>query len=252
VVFVPDRPRKPATVILHVAGRGKPRDLQTPSLPLELARKGFVVLSMDLRGLGETDVDPDSVPPAPTRFDVRQWRRDQLAINAATIGRTMTGMRAMDILRGLDWLEAQRQWKGSQVVLAGEGIGGLYALAAAALDDRPAGVICHGTLGACRWLVTSRHYNLLDYFWTPGMLEDFDIPDLVALCAPRPVLWLDGVNPQGERAGAAEEAEAMAYPREAYALLGAEEKFSSARTPDGRSDQVAGAAERFLEGPARR
>jgi hypothetical protein len=43
-------------------------------------------------------------------------------------------------------------------------------------------------------LLNSRYYNVWNYFWVPGVLEDFDIPDLSRLVAPRKQLWINPVN----------------------------------------------------------
>ena len=40
---------------------------------------------------------------------------------------------------------------------------------------------------------------LRGYFWVPGALRDFDIPDLVRLVSPKPQVWIDPVNALGEK-----------------------------------------------------
>jgi len=80
------------------------------------------------------------------------------------------------------------------IVLVGEGLGGVWALVAAAFDPRPAGVICAGTIPSYQLVVDSHYYACRGYFWVNGALKDFDLPELIALVAPRPVALVNPVD----------------------------------------------------------
>ena len=47
------------------------------------------------------------------------------------------------------------------------------------------------TVSSFKLIVGSQYYATRDYFWVPGALKDFDLPDLVALVSPRPAYLID-------------------------------------------------------------
>ncbi len=65
-------------------------------------------------------------------------------------------MRTLDVVRALDYLAARHDLTGRPVVLVGEGLGGVWVLAAAAFDSRPAAVVCVKTLPSYRLIVGSQ------------------------------------------------------------------------------------------------
>ncbi|MDD4869199.1 MAG: alpha/beta fold hydrolase [Kiritimatiellae bacterium] len=196
------RPKEQKTdnpVIIHVSDKGKPVNAEPPSLPIALVLKGYTVLSVDVRGIGETDPSPPVTFTQYTGYTPPQWQRDCLAIQSATFKRTMLGMRALDVVRAIDLIKSRDDLKKSRVVLIGEGLGGLCALVAGAYDTRPASIVCVGTLPSYKLLMSNKYYNVWNYFWVPGALRDYDIPDLVRLAVPRPQLWVDTVDALADR-----------------------------------------------------
>ena len=106
-------------------------------------------------------------------------------------------MRTLDLIKGIDFVSSLDHLKGRKIVLLGEGLGGLWALLAASYDPRVSGVVTVGTLPSYQLLLKSKYYNVWGYFWTPGVLCDFDIPDLARLVSPRPQVWIDPVDVLG-------------------------------------------------------
>ena len=199
LLFQPRNPKPRAPVIVHASGQGKPAGHEPSSLPWSLAGDGYTVLSIDVRGTGETDLAPPTTMTQYTGYVRTQFQRDCLEIESATFGCTMLGMRIQDVVRAVDWVRSREKLKERPVCLLGEGLGGLWALAAAGLDPRPHAVVCLGTLPTYKLLVNSQYYNVWGYFWVPGVLRDFDIPDLARLVAPRRQLWVGPVNAMGEQ-----------------------------------------------------
>jgi hypothetical protein len=102
LLFVPDTggaSKKPAVVYLN--GRGKAAGVSEDVEPI--VKSGFVVLSLDARGVGETRA---STEQNATDFD-RYFGDFENAMTAIMIGKTMPGMRALDITRGIDLLIAR-------------------------------------------------------------------------------------------------------------------------------------------------
>ena len=128
LLFVPKGgpARKPA--IVFADGRGKS---QAAAEAEELAAKGYIVLVPDLRGFGETQ-------PALDRRDyfVRNFGDYENTLTALVIGKTMVGMRATDIVRGVDLLAARSDVDASRIAVVGRSAAAIPALFAALFDKR--------------------------------------------------------------------------------------------------------------------
>ncbi len=234
-------------VVLHAAERGKPTSITGSCLAIQLANKGFPVLSIDVRGAGETDPRRRSTLRPLTQYDAQQFRFDSLAVCAAQAKTTMLGMRAYDVVRATDYALGCEALSSRPVVLVGEGLGGVWTLAAAALDQRPIGVVCVGTVPSYKLIVGSKYYETRDYFWVAGALEDFDLPDLIGLVAPRPALMLDPVDAMLEPLEAARFRTLAQWPYGIYKRLGAPQGLQLAHTADGTAVQAAEGVDRALE-----
>lgn len=204
--FNPVAPRSAAQVVVHVAENGKPGTLDSRSLPVRLWKAGIPVLSIDVRDTGETSIGPLDDPHdklhqrARNRrnFSMARWRHDTLAIRAMGLGRTLSAMRVLDILKAVDLLKSRDDLRGLPIAVVGEGRGAIWALKAAALDSRIAAVVCLRMLASYRMLTDHPDYNQLHHFWVPGALLDYDLCELPALCAPRPVSILDPIDQMSE------------------------------------------------------
>jgi pimeloyl-ACP methyl ester carboxylesterase len=106
----------------------------------------------------------------------------------------MLGMRTFDLIKCIDFLKSRKDLKGRKIVVIGEGLGGLWALTASVNDPRINGIVTVGTLPSYKLLVTNQYYNVWGYFWVPGALRDYDIPDMARLISPKPQVWINPVN----------------------------------------------------------
>jgi cephalosporin-C deacetylase-like acetyl esterase len=224
LLLTPKLLRHDAPVVVHASEEGKPRTLDADSLPVLLARSGFRVLSLDVRDTGEGALC--DTPPFPDRhrkgmcaYIPELWRHELLAIRALGVGRTRSGMRVLDILRAGDWLNS-RGLLGRGFAVVGEGRLGIEALKAAALDPRVVAVAAVRTLASYRLITDNPYYNQFQHFWTPGALKDYDIPDLPALVAPRPVAFVGAVDQMTRPLGKADLARRFVWAKAAYALAG--------------------------------
>jgi pimeloyl-ACP methyl ester carboxylesterase len=199
LLITPESLKPDSPVYVHLSDKGKPRRIEKSLTPFLLAENGCIVLALDVRGMGETSPTPSLVCDRFTGYTPLKFRHDTLAIEITGFGRTTLGMRTLDVIRGVDFLTSLDDLEGRRIVLVGEGLGGLWALLAAVYDPRASGVVTIGTLPSYRLLVKSKYYSQWGYFWTPGVLCDFDILDLARLISPRPQVWVDPVNALGER-----------------------------------------------------
>ncbi len=190
LLFVPKSgpARKPAIVFADGAGKAS-----AAAEAEQLAARGHIVLAPDLRGFGETQ-------PALDRRDtfVRNFGDYKTTVTALLVGKTMVGMRALDLVRGLDLLAARPDVDTSRLAVSGRGGAGIPVLFAALFDERISSVALDGTLLSYESVVDARiHQGIVDQI-VPSVLKSFDIPDVVAALAPRRVAVFNPVNPLGQ------------------------------------------------------
>ena len=201
LLMIPNEAEEDASVYICVAEKGKPRSFSSSSVPFSLVKKGFIVLAIDVRGTGETSPAPVVKPDIYTGYDVLQWKNDVPAMESSSFGKTTLAMRAHDIISGINYIKSRKDLKKRRIIVSGEGLGGLWAMVAAIYDIRVNGVMTTGTLTSYLELVKNQYYNLQNYFWVPGALRDFDIPDLARLVSPKPQVWIHPVNGLNEEVG---------------------------------------------------
>ena len=186
LVFVPESGgRKSATIYIQPAG--KAADAGEGNDILALVREGHVVLAPDLRGWGESEAQ----------------EAYQTAMRAILIGKTMVGMQVTDLLASASYLATRDDVDAARIGVVGKGNGALIALYAAALDPRISRTVCEGPFLSYLEMARARLYEDLGGVLVPGVLKVFDLPDVAAAVAPRP-LWI--VNPRSP-SGAAESLE---------------------------------------------
>jgi cephalosporin-C deacetylase-like acetyl esterase len=185
--------RKPAVVFADARGKSA-----TAPEAEQLAAKGYVVLVPDLRGFGETQ-------PALDRRDyfVRNFGDYENVLTALVIGKTMVGMRAADLVRGIELLAARSDVDGSRISVTGRAAAAIPALFAALFDKRIGRVALDGMLVSYESVVNERIHQGMVEQWIPSVLKEFDLPDVVASIAPAKVAVYNAVNPLGQELTAA-------------------------------------------------
>ena len=178
LLFVPKGggAKRPATV--YVDGRGKSRDAAPGGAIEKLVRSGRIVLSIDVRGFGET-ADRGSNG----KYLNVSHRVANLAMH---VGRPLLGQRVDDLLTAADVLAARDDV--STIDLVAVGRAGPVALHAAALDDRFTAVTVRQSIASWVDDVVARPLtrDLLGHV-VPGALLTYDLPDLTRAIAPRKV-----------------------------------------------------------------
>src|SRR5256885_1217663 len=108
LLYVPDAGGSKKAAVLMVTGEGKAASAVETE---QLATSGTIVLSIDARGIGETKVNSD----ANSREFDRYFGDFSDIMTALLVGKTMVGMRALDISRGLDLLASRKEDRKSVV-----------------------------------------------------------------------------------------------------------------------------------------
>jgi len=192
VVSSPE-PRTARPGVLVADGRGKSQ--AWPQIQA-LAQGGAVVMAVDLRGLGET-----RTPAALyTKGDEwASWFGDyDSAMTAILLGRTLVGMRAFDIEKAREVLVSRAGVDSRRIYGAGYGAGAVAILHAAAAGTPFSGLLLDTMLGSYRAVAEHPLHRRVFENIVPGALRHYDLPDLAAGLAPRPVWIVDPVTPMGQ------------------------------------------------------
>jgi hypothetical protein len=117
-----------------------------------------------------------------------------LGLRAMLVGKTLTGLRLDDALGALAWLHAN---VGGPISIEGSGKTGPIALQAGLLDAKVASVRIEASQISIRAAVDLPMQRDLPPIAVPGMLTAYDLPDVIAALAPRPVEILAPIDPLG-------------------------------------------------------
>jgi len=257
-VLIPKQAKRPAPgiVLLHCHGgfyvwgkekvvelEGEPAALTDykrqlyggRSIGAELARRGYVVLTIDMFYWGERRMlledDPASYrdPLAMTKDDIAAFNRrsqqgEQLvARSLLAAGITWPGVMLWDDLRTLDYLASRPEVDAKRLGCVGLSVGGYRSFLLAALDPRIKAAIDVGWMSSYGFHIRQHVVNSIGLtFHIAGLYRYLDLPDLAALIAPRSVLVINGSKdrlfpPEGVQA-------AFAKIEQCYRKAGATER----------------------------
>jgi dienelactone hydrolase len=224
------RPLKaPAILYCHWHGGeyelGKEELFQAEHTPEQpgpaLATRGFVVLGIDAYGFGERN---GCGPGGPSE----KGSDCEMSVSKFNlwVGRTLWGMILRDDLMALDYLASRPEVDPSQIGIMGMSMGATRAWWLMALEDRlkAAAAIC----------CLTRYQNLIHqqqlkahgiYYFVPNLLNYFDTETIVALLAPRSVLFLNGDRDSTSPVAGIRAIESAVRP--VYRLYGSESEFES-------------------------
>jgi len=139
----------------------------------ELARRGYLTLTITQRGLG------GRTPPINTQSN-------------ALLVQGRTGMAAVlyEIRQGLTYLEQRPDVDTGRIGMTGLSFGGITTFYTWLLDDRVAAAapICGGVGSIAIFIERGSIGYHGTYWWVPGMLEKGDQGDFAATMAPRPLM----------------------------------------------------------------
>lgn len=194
----------------------------TPEAPgPALAKRGYAVLAIDASGFGERNgKGPDgpgekdyTAEETASKFDL--W-----------VGRTFWGMLIRDDLMALDYLASRPEVDPKRIGVTGMSMGATRTWWLMALDER----LKAGVAIACltRYQNLIQHASLFQHdigYFVPGVLNHFDSEGIVALIAPRPVLFQTGDRDVGSPIDGVHAVESAVQP--IYNLYGKSDAFQS-------------------------
>lgn len=165
----------------------------SPGLFEAWARAGRLVAIADVRGFGET-WDPRTVrETGADYYHFRDGVDADLAYGSFFLGRPLLGMRVWDALQVVRYLRARPDVDPASLSIVARGWSSVVAIFAAALDAKIASVAVEGLPASYGALALAEVYAQPASLMLPGVLREFDLQDVLAALAPRPLLLL---NPQ--------------------------------------------------------
>ena len=182
----------PAVLFVNEDGKAEPGFVDRYLEPL--VKAGFVVFSIDPRGMGETDPEAPRVSKPADYKKLVHDAESGFFHDSIRVGKTVIGMRAIDVMAGVGYLTTRSEVDPKRIAAAGHGMGGLIVLFAAAFDDRIGAVASTGALVSYSAIAESNLYSHRFGAFGPGFLTTFDLPDVASLIAPRPLLIHNAVD----------------------------------------------------------
>ena len=221
--------RHPAILYCHwhagEYGLGKQELLEarhTPEAPgPAFARRGYVVVGIDAPGFGERN---GQGPDGPSERDMTA--EETTAKFNLWVGRTFWGMMLRDDLMALDYLASRPEVDRDRIGVTGMSMGSTRTWWLMALDER----LKTGVAIACmtRYQNLIRHGSIHEHdigYFVPGMLDHFDSEAVIAMSAPRPILFQTGDRDGGSPVDGIHAIESAVRP--VYALYGRGDDFQS-------------------------
>jgi cephalosporin-C deacetylase-like acetyl esterase len=224
-VFLPDGLAGPKQPTLYVNEAGKEAEGREFGLYERLARKGELVIAMDVRGIGATR--PPHSPPGERRNEFTHLFDVETAMTYYTwyMDESLFGMRVADVIRGVDYALSRADVSKEGVRVAGQGAGALWALYAAALDPRITSVVAERGLVSYRALAQTDRYTHSAGIFVRDVLKHFDLPQVAAAIAPRPLTLVSPVDAMKRTVDAARAGEIYESTASAYRSAGAAASF---------------------------
>jgi len=184
----------------------KQRSYGGKGIAAELARRGYIVIAIDMFYWGERrmllDDDPTVYRERPRTmteqeiraFNQRSSQNEQLVARSLfTAGVTWPGVVIWDDIRTLDYLASRPEVDKRRLGCVGLSVGGWRSFLLAALDERIKSAVAVGWMTSLGAQIKQHIINSIGFsFYINGLYRYFDLPDLAALIAPRAVLVING------------------------------------------------------------
>jgi dienelactone hydrolase len=175
--------------LIAMDAQGKPRnegDGYQKDYALQVVRLGMPVLAVEPLGFGERR------DAAMMRGETLEPGCDAAAHIATMLGTTLAAIRINDLCRALDWFARQPQVDPKRIGLMGISGGGQMTLWTAAFEPRFKVAVVSGYMNLFADSVIGLHHCICNF--VPGLAKYFDMPDLAAMVAPRPMLIESGTE----------------------------------------------------------
>lgn len=182
-------------VVLYISESDVNDVVAEPTPFRAVLNQGYAVASINLRGMG---LSTPAMPGGGPIFYRGMKLSERFAWTNLVLGKPAIGQRVWDILRTLDYLAERSDIDDSRIRILGRGSAGVAGGLATVLDPRVCSLLLTRAIPSWESIIEAEDYTVsLDWF-VPGILQNFDLPDLLASVAPRPVWIYDAVNADGQ------------------------------------------------------
>jgi cephalosporin-C deacetylase-like acetyl esterase len=225
-VFVPDVKRESYPGALFVNETGKQADGMEFGLYERLARNGTLVVSVDVRGIGETRPAHQSSSTRANEFSHLFDVETAMAYMAWFMDESLFGMRVQDVVRSVDYLLSRSDVAKDNWKLTGKGAGALWALYATAIDPRIKDCTCERGLISYASLARTDRYLHNASLFVRDVLNHFDLPHVAAAIAGRRLSLVSPVDAMNGRVDPGAARNAYTITLAAYQAAGADGRFT--------------------------
>ena len=147
----------------------------------DLTGKGYLTVSLDNRSFNQ------AAHPEPYTYNDYNWHLAELAWHSA-LGRSIIGSMVSDAINVLDHILCRDDVDSTMVGCIGFSLGGMLSLYISLLEPRIKATVISGYFDSYLRRISQAHGADCLCNYIPGLFASFDIPDLTAALAPRPVL----------------------------------------------------------------
>ncbi|TDL34270.1 dienelactone hydrolase [Jeotgalibacillus sp. S-D1] len=152
---------------------------------VQLVKKGLKVFVPELLGVGSRLLGQDVK-------EGREKSCDAMSTSLIMVGKTLAGLRYMEMVTLLDRIQLCRDVKANHIGIFGFSGGAFIAAITAALDARIKAVTLCGFMNTFQGSILSMPHCLDNYL--PGILKTAELPNMIGLIAPRPLFVESGKN----------------------------------------------------------
>lgn len=214
LILKPNQPGGKLPVVIMLHGTGGSKEQMRPWLE-EFARRGWIGVAIDARYHGDRSRGKKGAE-AYNDAIIRAWRtpKDQPQEHPFFYDT------CWDLWRTVDYLLSREDVDAAKIAMAGISMGGIQTWLAASVDERVKVIIPLIGAQSFRWSLDNQRWHarantirkaheaaasdlgekeinakVCDVVWNkliPGILGDYDCPNMLRLCAPRPMLLLNG------------------------------------------------------------
>jgi cephalosporin-C deacetylase-like acetyl esterase len=219
-VFVPRKRNAETRAMLYVNDTGvaeEGADGMEFGVLEKLARKGYLVVAIEPRGTGLTRPQGFREPAESRQFGHLFDTETAAAYMAWFMDESLLGMRVLDVLRGVEYALGRGDADRRGLRAIGVGRGATWLLFAAALDTRIQAVVCDRGLLSYKSLAQSDRYHHGADIFLPGVLPRFDLPQVAAAVANRPLTLLSPLGAMKQTVKIPDAEAAYEWTRKAYA-----------------------------------
>lgn len=168
-------PVRNAPAAVYQPGAQVTKEAGNRAVAKALVKAGFIVLTLDARGVGETGGEIPGLDAEYAAFLNGSLSQEHLGV--------------YDYLRAFDYLRSRPEVDSSRILFAGESNGGRVAIMAAAIEPRAKAILVVSTAGY--------HVNPPLDLSQAKFLRSLDADSYVGLIAPREIVFMHSPNDNG-------------------------------------------------------